>query len=197
MLFRKLPLIAALLMTMAMTDEGAAAGSPQVLMKTSMGEVVIELYPDKAPKTVDNFLKYVKSGFYSDTVFHRVINGFMIQGGGFPKSMYQGDMGRKENLPPIELESKNGLKNDTGWLAMARTSVPNSATSQFFINVADNDMLNHPKPDGHGYAVFGKVIKGMEVVNAIKGVKTTRMGPMADVPAEPVVIESITVVGGK
>ena len=122
---------------------------------------------------------------------------FRSQGGGYPTSMYQGDMGRKENFPPIELESKNGLKNDTGWLAMARTSVPNSATSQFFINVVDNDMLNHPKPDGHGYAVFGKVIKGMDVVNAIKGVKTTRMGPMADVPAEPVVIQSMTVVGGK
>ena len=159
--------------------------------------MVIELYPDKAPKTVDNFLKYVKSGFYTDTVFHRVINGFMIQGGGYPKSMYQGDMGRKETFPAIELESKNGLKNDTGWIAMARTSDPDSATAQFFINVADNGFLNHPNPDGHGYAVFGKVLRGMETVNAIKAVRTTRNGPFGDVPAEPVKIESVSIVGGR
>jgi peptidyl-prolyl cis-trans isomerase A (cyclophilin A) len=108
--------------------------------------------------------------------------------------LYKGGSGRKNTRGPIALESKNGLKNDTGWIAMARTSVPDSATSQFFINVADNRSLNHPQPDGHGYAVFGKVIKGMDVVNMIKGVKTRNMGPMGDVPVEPVVIESITVI---
>ncbi len=197
MLFKKLPWIGALVMAMAVADDAAAASAPQVLMKTSMGEVVIELYPDKAPKTVDNFLQYVRDGHYAGTVFHRVINGFMIQGGGFAKSMYEGKIAPKETRGPIELESKNGLRNDTGWIAMARTSVPNSATSQFFINVVNNDMLNHPQPDGHGYAVFGKVIRGMEVVQAIRAVKTRSMGPMADVPVEPVVIESVSVVGGK
>jgi peptidyl-prolyl cis-trans isomerase A (cyclophilin A) len=177
-----------------MSEDAAAAGSPQVLMKTSQGEVVLELYPDKAPRTVENFLQYVKDGFYAGTVFHRVIDGFMIQGGGFTDELYKGGSGRKNTRGPIALESKNGLKNDTGWIAMARTSVPDSATSQFFINVADNRSLNHPQPDGHGYAVFGKVIKGMEVVNMIKGVKTRNMGPMGDVPVEPVVIESITVI---
>jgi peptidyl-prolyl cis-trans isomerase A (cyclophilin A) len=195
-MLKKLPLIGALFaaVTFSMTDDVAAAGSPQVLMKTSKGEVLIELYPDKAPRTVENFLQYVRDGFYAGTVFHRVIDRFMIQGGGFTEEMYQGGSGRKNTRGPIALESKNGLKNDTGWLAMARTSVPDSATSQFFINVTDNNSLNHPQPDGHGYAVFGKVIRGMEVVNAIKGVKTRNIGPMGDVPVEPVVIESMTVV---
>jgi peptidyl-prolyl cis-trans isomerase A (cyclophilin A) len=195
-MLKKLPLIGALFaaVTFSMTDDVAAAGSPQVLMKTSKGEVLIELYPDKAPRTVENFLQYVRDGFYAGTVFHRVIDRFMIQGGGFTEEMYKGGSGRKNTRGPIALESKNGLKNDTGWLAMARTSVPDSATSQFFINVTDNSSLNHPQPDGHGYAVFGKVIRGMEVVNAIKGVKTRNIGPMGDVPVEPVVIESMTVV---
>jgi peptidyl-prolyl cis-trans isomerase A (cyclophilin A) len=195
-MLRKLPLIGALFaaVTLSMSDEAAAAGSPQVLMKTSKGEVLIELYPDKAPRTVENFLQYVRDGFYAGTVFHRVIDSFMIQGGGFTEDMYKGGSGRKNTRGPIALESKNGLKNDTGWIAMARTSVPDSATAQFFINVSDNRSLNHPQPDGHGYAVFGKVIKGMEVVNAIKGVKTRNMGPMGDVPVEPVVIESMAVV---
>ena len=182
MLFRKLPLIAALLMTMAMTDESAAAGSPQVLMKTSMGEVVIELYPDKAPKTVDNFLKYVNSGFYTDTVFHRVINGFMIQGGGLTA-----DLKQKPGDPPIKNEWQNGLKNVRGSVAMARTNVVDSATSQFFINVVDNGFLDQAR-DGAAYAVFGKVIAGMDVVDKIKAVKTGA----GDVPVTPVVIEKVS-----
>ncbi len=194
MLVKKLPVIGALLaaMTLSMADDTAAA-SPQVLMKTSRGEVLIELYPDKAPKSVENFLQYVRDGFYAGTIFHRVIDGFMIQGGGFTEELYKGG-GRKETRGPIAIESKNGLKNDIGWLAMARTSVPDSATSQFFINVSNNAFLNHPGSDGHGYAVFGKVVKGMDVVNAIKGVKTRNVGPMGDVPVEPVVIESMTLV---
>ena len=191
MILRKLPLIGALVF--ALSAPAAAAGpSPRVLVKTSLGDIVIELYPDKAPKTVDNFLKYVDEGFYNGTIFHRVIGGFMIQGGGMTKDLYDGKSTPKANRAPIELESKNGLKNDTGWVAMARTSVPNSATSQFFINVVDNQSLNHPNPDGHGYAVFGKVVEGMSTVDAIKAVRTASVGGMRDVPAEPVVIESVT-----
>ncbi len=198
-MIRKFPLLGAMLsaLTLAMVPDGAQAANPQVLMKTSAGEIVIELYPDKAPKTVANFLQYVKDGHYSGTLFHRVIGNFMIQGGGYERSLYDGKFDNKTTRAPIELESKNGLKNDIGWVAMARTGNPNSATSQFFINVADNNSLNHPSPDGHGYAVFGKVIKGMEVVTAIKGVKTKRVGPFSDVPADPVTIDSMTVVGAK
>ena len=155
-------------------------------MKTSLGDVVIELYPEKAPKTVANFLKYVDDGFYSDTIFHRVIPGFMIQGGGFEKNMSQ-----KKTREPIELESRNGLKNDRGTIAMARTSVPNSATAQFFINTVNNNGLNYPQPDGNGYAVFGKVIEGLDTVDKIAGVKTGRAGMHGDVPVEPVIIESV------
>ncbi len=190
-MFRKFPLIGALLFALS-APTPAAAPSPRVLFKTTMGDIVIELYPDKAPETVANFLQYVKDGFYAGTVFHRVIDGFMIQGGGMSKDLYTGGSGRKETRAPISLESKNGLKNQTGWVAMARTSVPDSATAQFFINVNDNDSLNHPQPDGHGYAVFGKVVEGMQTVNAIKGVRTGSMGPMRDVPTEAVVIESAT-----
>ena len=196
-MFRKLPLLGALLFAMAAPDDAAAA-NPQVVMKTSMGEIVIELYPDKAPKTVENFLQYVRDDFYKGTIFHRVIGNFMIQGGGFTADFYKPgtpNFGQKATRAPIPIESQNGLRNDTGWVAMARTSNPNSATAQFFINVVDNASLNHPNPDGHGYAVFGKVIKGMEVVNAIKGVRTTSSGPFRDVPAEPVVIESVSLVG--
>jgi len=196
-MLKKFPVIGALIaaFTLSMSeDAAAAAGSPQVLMKTSRGEVVIELYPDKAPRTVENFLQYVRDGFYAGTIFHRVIDGFMVQGGGFTDELYKGGSGRKNTRGPIAIESRNGLKNDTGWLAMARTSVPDSATSQFFINVSNNNFLNYPGSDGHGYAVFGKVIKGMEVVNAIKGVKTRNVGGMGDVPVEPVVIESMTLI---
>ena len=199
-MFKKLPLIGAMLFALTAVEDGVAAANPQVAIKTSLGEIVVELYPDKAPKTVENFLQYVRDGFYDGTVFHRVISGFMIQGGGFTADFYKpgaAQFGQKPTRAPIPLESKNGLKNDTGWIAMARTSDPNSATAQFFINVNNNDSLNHPQPDGHGYAVFGKVIKGMEAVNAIKAVKTTRNGPFGDVPADPVRIEAVSIVGGR
>ena len=189
---KTLPLLGALFLSFAVPEGASAQANPQVLIKTSKGEIVVELYPAKAPVTVENFLKYVDSKHYDGTIFHRVIGNFMIQGGGFTA-----DMRQKPTQPPIRLESQNGLKNDTGWIAMARTSVPDSATSQFFINVVDNAMLNHPQPDGHGYAVFGKVVKGMETVNAIKAVKTTSSGMHRDVPAEPVTIESMTRVGAK
>ena len=178
-------LTGALLMS-APADGSAAGAAPKVRMKTSLGDVVIELYPEKAPKTVANFLKYVDAGFYSDTIFHRVIPGFMIQGGGFEKNMSQ-----KKTREPIELESRNGLKNDRGTIAMARTSVPNSATAQFFINTVNNNGLNYPQPDGNGYAVFGKVIEGLDTVDKIAGVKTGRAGMHGDVPVEPVIIESV------
>ncbi|NLD53103.1 MAG: peptidyl-prolyl cis-trans isomerase [Burkholderiaceae bacterium] len=175
-------------MLTATADDAAAAGpNPQVLMKTSLGDIVIELYPEKAPKTVENFLQYVDDGFYSGLVFHRVIGNFMIQGGGFDK-----DMKQKTTRGPIPLESRNGLKNDAGTIAMARTSVPDSATSQFFINTVNNASLNHPNPDGNGYAVFGKVVSGMETVEKIAKVKTGRSGPHGDVPSDPVVIESVS-----
>ena len=173
-------------------DEAAAAdANPQVLMKTSLGEIVIELYPEKAPKTVENFLKYVDDKHYNGLIFHRVIGNFMIHGGGFDK-----DMKQKATRAPIPLESRNGLKNDAGTIAMARTSVPDSASSQFFINTVDNASLNFPNPDGNGYAVFGKVVKGIETVKKIANVKTGRSGMHGDVPVEPVTIESVTRVGG-
>ena len=189
---RTLPFLSALLISMAVPDGAAAQANPQVLIKTSKGEIVLELYPAKAPITVENFLKYVDDKHYDNTIFHRVIGNFMIQGGGFTA-----DMKQKPTRAGIKLESQNGLKNDTGWVAMARTSVPDSASSQFFINVVDNAMLNHPQPDGHGYAVFGKVIKGMDTVEAIKGVRTTRTGMHSDVPAEAVVIQSMSRVAAK
>lgn len=167
----------------------AHAANPVVEMKTSMGTIVIELYPDKAPKTVENFTQYVKDGFYSGTIFHRVIDGFMIQGGGFDKNMQQ-----KPTREPIPNEATNGLKNDTGTIAMARTANPNSATAQFFINLVDNRPLNYPSPDGYGYTVFGKVTQGMEVVQAIAKAQKTRVGPHADVPQTPIVIESVKLV---
>lgn len=165
-----------------------AADEPKVSFKTSMGEIVVELYPEKAPKTVENFLQYVKKGHYSGTIFHRVIDGFMIQGGGFDK-----DMKQKPALATVINEGKNGLKNDIYTLAMARTSEPHSASAQFFINVADNKMLDAPGRDGWGYAVFGKVIKGTEVVDKIRAVKTTSSGMYQDVPATAVIIESATI----
>ncbi len=196
-MFRKLPLVGALVVALSAVPDGAgAAPNPQVLVKTSMGEFVIELYPDKAPLSVANFLQYVNDGFYAGTIFHRVIGSFMIQGGGFTADLYKGQMRPKPTRAPIAIESKNGLKNDTGWVAMARTADPNSATSQFFINVVDNAGLNHPQPDGHGYAVFGKVVSGMDVVNAIRKVRTGSVGPYQDVPVDAVVIDSMAVVGG-
>ena len=168
-------------------QQAAGSAAPQVTIQTSMGPIVVELNPDKAPKTVENFLQYARDGHYNGTIFHRVIPGFMIQGGGFTRDMQQ-----KATRPPIALESRNGLRNDRGTIAMARTAVPDSATSQFFINVADNAMLNHPNPDGAGYAVFGKVVRGMDVVEKIRQVRTTTSGMHRDVPADPVVIESVT-----
>ncbi|HWP93721.1 MAG TPA: peptidylprolyl isomerase [Thermodesulfobacteriota bacterium] len=157
-------------------------------MTTSLGDIKIELYPDKAPITVENFLSYAKDGFYNGTIFHRVIPGFMIQGGGFTPNMEQ-----KPTKSPIKNEADNGLKNEPGTIAMARTSVVDSATSQFFINQVDNQFLNHGSRD-FGYAVFGKVVEGMDVVNKIAQVKTGRVGPFQDVPLEPVVIESVKIV---
>ncbi|GLC96620.1 peptidyl-prolyl cis-trans isomerase [Cupriavidus sp. TA19] len=161
----------------------------RVQFVTSAGKFTVELYPDVAPKTVANFLEYVKSGFYSGTIFHRVINGFMVQGGGFDR-----DMKEKPTRAPIPLEARGGLKNKAGTLAMARTSNPDSATAQFFVNVVDNPNLDYPQPDGNGYAVFGKVVEGMDTIDKIKTVPTTAYGPMRNVPASPIVIESATVV---
>ena len=166
------------------------AAAPRVLLATSLGDITLQLDPEKAPKTVANFLDYVKSGHYDGTVFHRVIGGFMIQGGGFTPDMVQ-----KPTRAPIPLESRNGLKNERGTVAMARTSVPDSATSQFFINVVDNAMFDQANSrDGQGYAVFGKVVAGMDVVDRIRAVETASVGPHQNVPVKPVAIRSATVV---
>ena len=176
---------------------GALAANPQVDLKTSAGTIRLELYPGKAPKTVENFLKYVKDGHYDGTIFHRVIPGFMIQGGGFDAQFRQ-----KPTRAPVPNEAqsgvKGGLKNEMGTIAMARTSDPDSATAQFFINVSNNTFLNwgDPRGDGHGYAVFGKVVSGMDVVNRIAGTPTGPGGPFrSDVPRETVTLQSATVVG--
>jgi peptidyl-prolyl cis-trans isomerase A (cyclophilin A) len=161
------------------------AHAQKVKLATSAGDIVIELDAAKAPKTVENFVAYVKAGHYDGTVFHRVIDNFMIQGGGMDK-----DMKEKKTNPPIPLESRNGLLNQRGTVAMARTMDPNSATAQFFINLKDNDFLNQANArDGNGYAVFGKVIAGMEVVDKIKAVPTGNKGMHQNVPLEPVIIK--------
>ena len=168
------------------------ASNPQVEIRTNSGNIVLELYPDKAPKTVENFLGYVKDGHYKGTVFHRIIPGFMIQGGGFDKAFKQ-----KATRQPVENEAANGLKNKLGTVAMARTSDPQSASAQFFINVADNAFLNYTAPTqrGYGYTVFGKVIRGMEVVNKIAATPTGSGGPFSsDVPKEAVIIEEIKLI---
>jgi len=170
----------------------AAAANPEVELKTNMGTITLELYPDKAPKTVENFLQYVKDGFFKGTIFHRVINGFMVQGGGFTP-----DYAQKKTRAPVPNEANNGLKNDVGTIAMARTSDPHSATAQFFINHKNNDFLNHsaPTPQGWGYTVFGKVTKGMDVVNKIAALDTGAMGPFqSDVPRKQVVIEDARII---
>ena len=164
-----------------------AQAEPQVLLKTSMGDITVALNAAKAPKTVANFLQYVHDKHYDGTVFHRVIDGFMIQGGGMDAGMKE-----KTTRAPIALEAGNGLKNDRGTIAMARTGDPNSATAQFFINVVNNDMLNAPKPDGYGYTVFGKVVKGMDVVDKIRTVATGNRGMHQNVPTTPVTILSAT-----
>ncbi|MGZ3236512.1 MAG: peptidylprolyl isomerase [Burkholderiaceae bacterium] len=162
-----------------------AANTVHVSLNTSEGEILLELYPEKAPKTVANFLKYVKSGHYNDTIFHRVINGFMIQGGGFDK-----DMNEKPAPNHVENEAKNGLKNEPYTLAMARRPDPHSAGAQFFINVNNNTFLDYPGQDGWGYCVFGKVIKGMDIVDKIKAVPTGVDHGMPDVPVKPIMIKS-------
>lgn len=168
-----------------------AQSNTKVLIDTSMGQIEAELYPKQAPVTVQNFLAYVNNKYYDGLVFHRVINGFMIQGGGMDSELKE-----KPTLNPIKIESDNGLKNTRGTLAMARTSDPNSATSQFFINLVDNPFLDYKAPTmaGYGYAVFGKVTKGMEVVDKIAKVKTGSKGFHDDVPLTPVVIKSIRVI---
>ena len=159
--------------------------NPVVLLETTSGDILVELYPDKAPETVAKFLKYVDNGFYNNTIFHRVIPGFMIQGGGLTARMQQ-----KDTEAPIKNEADNGLKNDRGTIAMARTMDPHSATAQFFINLVDNDFLNFQAPSGNGwgYCVFGKVTEGMDVVDKIAKVKTTTVGMYQDVPSDLVVI---------
>ena len=172
----------------------ALADNPKVQMETTEGTITIELYPDKAPKSVENFLAYVDEGYYDGTVFHRVIDGFMIQGGGFT-----GELQKKPTKDAIENEADNGLKNERGAISMARTGDPHSATSQFFINHKDNDFLNHSgkNPRGWGYAVFGKVTDGMEVVDKIATTPTGGKGPFPkDVPQSTIVIEKVTRIDG-
>ena len=169
----------------------AFAQNPRVEMKTNRGLIQIELYQDKAPKTVANFLQYAKEGYYTGTLFHRVIDNFMVQGGGFDK-----DMREKRTRGPIENEATNQLKNEFGTLAMARTSAPHSASAQFFINLKHNEFLNFREPttQGFGYAVFGRVVQGMDIVASIAKVRTGRAGTHSDGPIEPIIIEAITVI---
>ena len=182
-------LLVALTVSLSIFCLSAQAQNPQVEMRTSMGVIVLELQPENAPETVKNFLQYAKDGFYNGTIFHRVIADFMIQGGGFTPDMQQ-----KKTRDPIKHEGGNGLRNQVGSIAMARTGEPNSGTSQFFINVVDNQMLDFrgPGPQEIGYCVFGRVIKGLDVVNKIRGVPTARKGPHGDVPVQPVMIEKVT-----
>ncbi len=163
--------------------------NPQIKIESTKGTIVLELYPDKAPETVENFLTYVDEGFYNGTIFHRVIPGFMIQGGGFTE-----DMSQKSTHSPVKNEANNGLKNNVGTIAMARTPDPHSATAQFFINVSNNDFLNFKSetPQGWGYCVFGKVVEGMGVVNDIVAVPTGSHGMHQDVPRDPIILTSVT-----
>lgn len=167
----------------------AGAANPVVEMRTNQGTINLELFGDKAPKTVENFLRYVKDGHYARTIFHRVIDGFMIQGGGYDESMNE-----KPTRAPIPNEARNGVSNEAGTIAMARTAAPHSASAQFFINLVDNRSLDYPSRDGWGYAVFGKVIDGFDVVQKIGRVPTGTANGMQNVPGQPVVIESVSVV---
>jgi cyclophilin family peptidyl-prolyl cis-trans isomerase len=187
---RKLFLTAMALLLMAPVGYAQAA-SPRVKLETSMGVIVVELAPHRAPRTVENFLQYVNDGFYDGTIFHRVIKSFMIQGGGMTEEMVP-----KPTRPPIPNEADNGLKNRRGSIAMARTGDPHSATAQFFINTVDNDALDYREKtmSGWGYCVFGRVVQGMDVVFSIEVVETGRRGGYQDVPLEPVVIEKATVI---
>ena len=165
------------------------AVAQNVKIATSLGDITVQLDAAKAPKTVDNFVQYVKAGHYNGTVFHRVIDGFMIQGGGMTP-----DLKEKPTRAPIPLESHNGLSNLRGTIAMARTNIPDSDTSQFFINVKDNNFLDAARsPDGNGYAVFGKVVQGLDVVDKIRKVETGQKGPYGDVPVQPVIIKTVTI----
>ncbi|WP_375338451.1 peptidylprolyl isomerase [Variovorax paradoxus] len=184
---RRSALVLAAALTFAATSYAQSAAAPRVKLATSAGDIVVELDAAKAPKSVENFLQYVKDKHYDGTVFHRVIDGFMIQGGGFTADLQQ-----KPTRAPIPLEASNGLKNDKYTIAMARTGNPNSATSQFFINVKNNDSLNAPNPDGYGYTVFGKVVAGTDVVDKIRAVATGNKGGMQNVPLEAVTIKSAT-----
>lgn len=178
-------------LTLCTANAWAKQGETKVVkFSTNMGDIVIELYSKEAPQTVGNFMNYVKSGHYEGTVFHRIVPGFVIQGGGMTA-----DMGMKKTNPPIKNEADNGLKNDQYWLSMARTQDPNSATCQFFINLEDNEFLNHTgkNPEGWGYAVFGKVIEGMDVVDAMGKVETGTKGYYQDVPKEPIIVESVEI----
>ena len=185
--------LAALALGASICATGFAADAPRVKLATTAGDIVIEVYPDKAPKTAENFLEYVRAKHYDGTIFHRVIDRFMIQGGGFDPKMNE-----KPTRPPVVLEAKEarakGLKNVPGTIAMARTSDPDSATGQFFINVADNSGRLDPTERNPGYTVFGKVVSGMDVVEKIKGVATGNVGMYNDVPLTPVVINSATIV---
>jgi len=178
-----LVLLSAICLTL--TSHMVSAANPQVEFKTNQGSIVIELDAEKAPKTVENFLQYIKDGFYVGTIFHRVIDNFMIQGGGFGP-----DMKEKATRAPIPNEAKNGLKNIVGSIAMARTPNPHSASAQFFINLKDNSFLDYPGQDGWGYAVFGKVVQGLDVVQKIGKVATGNAGMHQNVPTTPIVVES-------
>ena len=192
MLFLRFGVALILLLGLNGSLGAAEKGNPMVVLSTTAGDITVELYTEKAPGTVQNVLDYVKAGYYDGTVFHRVIPGFMIQGGGLTETMQDKREGQRS---PIKNESANGLRNETGTLAMARTSAPDSATSQFFINVKDNAFLNKENaPDKVGYAVFGKVVSGMDVVRKIEQVKTTSKGPHQNVPADAVVIKSAKIV---
>lgn len=180
-------LLAGATLALALPLASTAADAPKVKLSTSAGDIVLELYPDKAPKSVENFLQYVRDKHYDGTVFHRVMDGFMIQGGGFTADLQQ-----KPTRAAIPLEASNGLKNDRGTIAMARTANPNSATAQFFVNLVNNAPLNAPSPDGFGYTVFGKVVTGMDVVDKIKGVAVGNQGPHQNVPKTPVTILKAT-----
>lgn len=183
----------AVLCTAVGAGSALAGTASTVTIETNLGNITVELYPDKAPKTVENFLNYVNDGHYEGTIFHRVIPGFMVQGGGFTQ-----DFKQKSTKSPIKNEADNGLKNNRGTLAMARTSDPNSASTQFFINLVDNSFLDYSAPttQGWGYAVFGKVITGMDIVDQIAKTPTGRAGPFAsDVPKTAVIINKITVAG--
>lgn len=179
---------ALLAICLALPMTGQTQTTTQVRFQTTMGNFVVELYPAKAPKTVQNFVQYAQDKHFDGTIFHRVIDGFMVQGGGFTA-----DMAQKPTRAPIALEIDRSLKNERGTIAMARTGNPNSATAQFFINLVDNANLNAPQPDGYGYAVFGKVISGMETIDAIRSVATRNQNGFQNVPATPITINTATV----